>query len=116
MYRVCRGEARIQINVPHWRHDYFYDDPTHVRAITPLGLQLFSQQLNREWIARGGANSPLGLYLGVDFELIQVGFRPSPLWYQRHPGPEVDIQLLQTESALYNNLIEELNMTLKVIK
>jgi hypothetical protein len=116
MYRVCHGGARIQITVPHWRHDYFCDDPTHVRPITPLGLMLFSQRLNREWIAQGAANSPLGLYLGVDFELLETRYQPSAHWYRLHPGPSVDLNLLLAESALYNNLIEQLEMTLQVVK
>src|SRR5438270_12013588 len=41
MYRVCQGGAAVRIVVPHPRHDYFLADPTHVRAITPFGLQLF---------------------------------------------------------------------------
>jgi len=116
MYRVCEPGARIKIVVPHFRHDFFFDDPTHVRAITPLGLQLFSQRLNREWITRGAANSPLGLYLGVDLELVQTNYQPSQLWFQLHPQQPVDLSLLLHESALYNNLIEQLEMELRVVK
>ena len=46
MYRICTHGAKIKIIVPHFRHQFFYDDPTHVRVVTPLGLQLFSQKLN----------------------------------------------------------------------
>jgi predicted SAM-dependent methyltransferase len=61
LYRICIPDARILIVVPHFRHDSFFDDPTHVRAITPMGLMLFSQDANRTWIERGESNSPLGL-------------------------------------------------------
>lgn len=44
LYRICRDGALIRIVVPHPRHDNFIADPTHVRAVTPLGLSL----LNRE--------------------------------------------------------------------
>ena len=37
IYRICQNGARIRIIVPHYRHQYFYDDPTHVRAINPHG-------------------------------------------------------------------------------
>src|SRR5262249_3713552 len=84
MYRICEPEARIHIIVPHFRHDNFFDDPTHVRAVTPLGLALFSQKLNREWIAMGAANSPLGIYLGIDFEVLETQFDPSEYWFQLH--------------------------------
>lgn len=116
MYRVCRGGARIFIVVPHFRHDFFWDDPTHVRAVTPLGLSLFSQRLNHEWIACGAANSPLGLYLGINFELLRTNYRPSSHWFRRHPEPTVNLESLLEESALYNNLIEQIEMELQVIK
>src|SRR5687767_8310331 len=43
LYRVCRAGAEVRIAVPHPRHDNFFDDPTHVRAITPMTLELFSK-------------------------------------------------------------------------
>jgi hypothetical protein len=116
MYRVCRDGATIRIIVPHFRHDYFYDDPTHVRAVTPLGLMLFSQRQNREWIARGAANSPLGLFHGIDFELTDVKYRPSAHWFRLHPDPTVDLNALLNEAALSNNLIEEIHLTLRPVK
>jgi hypothetical protein len=87
-----------------------------VRAVTPLGLALFSQKLNREWIAMGAANSPLGIYLGIDFEVLETQFEPSEYWYQLHPGPQVDFNLLMRESAYYNNLIQQMRFTLRVVK
>ena len=39
----------IKIIVPHPRHDDFISDPTHVRPITILGLQLFDKDLNIKW-------------------------------------------------------------------
>ena len=69
LYRVCKNDAIIKIDVPHPRHDYFIDDPTHVRAITPLTLQLFSRRLNDLWKEKKAANSPLAHYLNVDFEI-----------------------------------------------
>jgi hypothetical protein len=116
MYRVCRGGATVRIIVPHFRHDYFYSDPTHVRAITTHTLSLFSQRLNQEFIQRNAANSPLGLYLGVDFELTEARFKPSDTWFRLHPEPEVDLEKLLFEGSIYNNLIEEIHMTLRTVK
>jgi len=116
MYRVCRGGATVQIVVPHFRHDYFYGDPTHVRAITPNTLHLFSQRLNREFIRGQFANTPLGLYLGVDFELIETRFKPSETWFRLHPEPQVDLEKLLFQGSIYNNLIEEIQMMLQVVK
>ena len=42
-------------------------------------MGLFSQRPNRDWIAKGFANSPLGIYLGIDFEVLEVTFKASRL-------------------------------------
>ena len=116
MYRICNHGAKIKIIVPHFRHQFFYDDPTHVRVVTPLSLQLFSKKLNKRWVEQGAANSPLGLYLDIDFELKQTVVKPSKDWFRLHPDKNVDIKLLQQESNIYNNLIEQYDMLLEVIK
>ena len=116
MYRICNNGAKIKIIVPHFRHQFFYDDPTHVRVVTPLGLQLFSQKLNKLWVEQGAANSPLGLYLDINFELKQTVIKPSNDWFRLHPDKNVDVKLLQQESNIYNNLIEQYDMLLEVIK
>jgi glycosyltransferase involved in cell wall biosynthesis len=116
LYRICRGGAIVEITVPHYRHDNFFDDPTHLRAVTPLGLSMFSQRLNRNWIDAGYSCSTLGLNIAVDFELIETRYKPSSHWFRLHPEPEVDWDLLQAKSALYNNLIQEIYMKLEVVK
>ena len=116
MYRVCKHGSKIRIIVPHFRHQFFYDDPTHVRVVTPLGLQLFSKKQNQIWVKQGKSNSPLGLYLNIDFELKETVIKPSQDWFRLHPEQNVDINLLQQESSIYNNLIEQYDMTLEVIK
>ena len=69
IYRVCRDQATVHIIVPHPRHDDFINDPTHVRAITPESIGLFSKKNNNRWMDSGAANSPLGIYLNVDLEV-----------------------------------------------
>ncbi len=116
LYRVCRADAVVQIAVPHHRHDNFYADPTHVRPITALGLSLLSQRLNKHWIAEGASNSPLGIYWDVDFELVQTSLTPSAVWRNRYPKQVDNLELLFRESRIYDNLIEQIDFTMKVIK
>jgi hypothetical protein len=116
LYRVCHDGATIRVVVPHHRHEFFFNDPTHVRAVTADGMTLFSQRLNRHWIAQGFSHSPLGIYLGIDFELMEVKLEPSELWYRLHPQRPVDAGILIQQSALYNNLIQEVQMTLRPVK
>ena len=52
----------------------------------------------------------------MDFELVATHYKPSSHWFRLHPEPEIDWELLHAESALYNNLIQEIYMKLQVIK
>lgn len=72
MYRVCANDAEITIEVPYWRHDNFFHDPTHVRPITPIGIAMFDQMRNQNAIANNDGESKLGLRISVDFELLAV--------------------------------------------
>jgi hypothetical protein len=116
LYRICEPDAVIRIAVPHHRHDNFFADPTHVRPVTSFGLSLFSQKANLEWQAAGAANSPLGLYHDVDFEIVKTTVTPSQIWRNRYPQQVDNVQLLARESNIYNNLIEQVDIELKVIK
>lgn len=116
LYRICAPGALIRIHVPHFRHDFFFADPTHVRVVTPLGLQLFSQRLNRHWQSVGASNSPLGMYLNVDFELRQTNLKPGQAWLRYQQDTNTDVDQLIKKSELFNNIIEEYQMVLEVIK
>lgn len=116
MYRVCRDGATIWIKVPHHRHEHFYNDPTHVRAVTADGMTLFSQRLNRQWVAKSIANTPLALYLGIDFELVDVKLLPSEPWRNLHAQNPAAADALWQQHALYNNIIEEVQMLLRAVK
>ncbi|WP_320676297.1 hypothetical protein [Prochlorococcus sp. MIT 1300] len=116
MYRVCESGAIILIKVPHFRHDNFFNDPTHVRVITPSSLGLFSQRINKEVILRGGSNTPLGLYLGVNLEITSIKTTFSPNWYSLHPGGCTDPEIVERDTSIYNNMIEEYQIDIVVIK
>ena len=117
LYRVSRAGAVVRINVPHPRHDSFIADPTHVRIVTPGTLTLFSKRLNREWAAIGAANTPLGLYLDVDFELESATVVVAQPWLDRFTTDGVlDDARLQEAIASYNNVVSEYKMTMRVVK
>ena len=105
LYRICQPNAKIHITVPHHRSDRFFHDPTHVRHITPVILSMFSKKNNLEWQAQKRAFTLLALYLDVDFELTQVNYIPSEVWYERYPESASDNNLLLKESEIYINLI-----------
>jgi len=69
LWRVCAPGARVRVHVPDPRHETFLGDPTHVRPVTLDTLALFSQSFNRQTVADGAANTPLGLMHGIDFDI-----------------------------------------------
>lgn len=120
LYRVCAPNAKINIAVPHPRHDNFLNDPTHVRAITPEVMTLFNKKLNEEWKAGGFANSPLALFYGVDFYIEHVEFKIDNEWKNqaiRSGTPLGRINAAADLARRYNsNVVEEIQMILRVIK
>lgn len=116
LYRVCRSNAVIRIWVPHPRHDNFIDDPTHVRRITPEGLELFSKKKNKKWIKGGFANTPLGLYLDVDFEVMGIKMIVEPKWLEKLNSGQIDRAGLQDAMQDFNNVISEIQFEMKVVK
>ena len=116
LYRVCCNDALIKIVVPHPRHDDFLGDPTHVRAITPAGLSLFSQKENRGWIAQGAANTPLGIYLGVDFSTQSITVKLDEPWKGRHNSGELSYADLNYAMRTYNNVVTQTEIVIRAIK
>ncbi|THD62307.1 MAG: hypothetical protein E8A49_08350 [Phenylobacterium sp.] len=116
LYRICAPDAQVLINVPHPRHDHFLNDPTHVRPISPETLRLFDRELNEEWARRNIANTPLGLYLGVDFKLVSYqGLLAEPYRSRFNAG---DLPKAELDHAVraYNNVFEAWKMVLRVRK
>lgn len=116
LYRICKPDALIKITVPHPRHDAFISDPTHVRIINPSLLQLFSKKFNQECKEKKAANTPLGLYLDVDFEIIDnqvVLAEPYNTDYQNGLITTERLNLLEQQ---LNNVVAEYRITLIAIK
>jgi hypothetical protein len=116
LYRVCRNDTIIHITVPHPRHDNFMGDPTHVRAITPQLMTLFSLKNCDLWKAQGASNTPLAHYLDVDFETVRAEVKlDEPYASALSSGqikPEDAVMLLRER----NNVATEFMIDLKVIK
>jgi len=106
----------VRITVPHPRHDDFLSDPTHVRAILPEQMHLLSKKTNREWAAEGYANTPLGLYLDVDFEVESVEMMPDEPWLTKLRNKEIAPDALADLVKHQNNIVKEIRMVLRAVK
>jgi hypothetical protein len=116
LWRVCRPGARIAIEVPHPRHQNFMHDPTHVRAITPVGLAMFSQARNLADLEAGGAETKLGLFNGVDFEVEQVGYDLcEPLLSDFLSGRKSQAEA-EADLAQKNDMCVQIRILVRVVK
>lgn len=116
LYRICQPNALLQIVVPHPRHDDFINDPTHVRAITPANLALFSKHWNRIWIENDASNTPLGVYLDVDLEITNVVNALDEPWASKHQNRLISDAELMQASMQFNNVIKEMKIEVRVKK
>ena len=116
LWRVCEPGAQVRIVVPHPRHDHYLNDPTHVRPITVQGLEMFSQKRNHEWQKSGKPNTPLGLYLDVDFEIVSFDVLPDEPWRGRLQRGEMQGSELQEAMRMYANVIMETTIVMRAVK
>jgi hypothetical protein len=116
LYRVCEKDCLIRINVPHPRHNNFINDPTHVRIITPELLLLFSKRMNEEWKHMHAANSPLALYLNVDFELVSVQHILDEPYLSMFNNKQITVEELSRALKDKNNVASEYRIVMKAIK
>ncbi len=118
MYRVCRNGAEIHIMVPHWTHENFYNDPTHLRAVTPASIQLFDQSRNLETIARGQRGTTLGLFHEIDIELLDtdVEYFYTGQIADEYKAGRLTLQQIEHLRDHQNNISNEVRMIARVVK
>ena len=116
LYRVCKPDARVTIIVPHPRSDNFLADPTHVRAITGMGLSMFDQSLNRQSIEVGASTTPLGLYLGVDFVIEKTDVTILEPWDTKINSGEMSADDVRLAVNCFYNVIGDTTFVLRAVK
>ena len=115
-YRICKNNSVIDIRVPHPRHDDFISDPSHVRPITILGLQLYDKNLNEKWEKMKAANTPLALIHGVNFLIKDVNYVLEKHYIELLDKKEIDENELRKYISKYNNVVKEMKIKWVAIK
>ena len=115
-YRICKNKCLIKIIVPHPRHDEFISDPTHVRPITILGLQLFDKDLNLKWEKQKGANTPLALINNVNFKVKNVRYNLDSNYLKKFENNNIDKSQVDKDVRELNNVVKEMVIDWEVIK
>ena len=113
LYRVCKNDAIIRIQVPHYLNEHMHHDPTHRRSITPRTFILMDKEYNRR---DAGAASKLGLQFNVDFVVIDESLDLN----EHHPFYEKFKRMNKEQLYVYAydkaNVYSNQNITLKVRK
>ena len=112
LYRVAKPDGLIEIQVPHFRHDTFWSDPTHVRGFTLLTFEMMSKTRNDDWIARRANYTMVAYLMEVDFEIAQASIVYDPRWLERESRGEVTREQLRIWSGEHWNVAKELHVTL----
>lgn len=116
LYRIIAPEGIIEIHVPHFRHDTWWSDPTHVRAFTPLTFRMMSKKQNDEWIAKKANYTMLAYVMQVDFELVEAMQVYDPVWWQKVQTGELTQPQLRALADQQWGVVKELQVKLKAVK
>ena len=116
MYRVSIDGAEWYINVPHHRCDLFWDDYTHVRALSAKTFKMFDQKVNYESIERKLSNSTYGIYHSVDLEVYDVSYNIVDYWKQQVSNGMLGSTELDIKLNTMSNVAESVNIFIRVHK
>lgn len=116
LYRVLSPEGVLEIHVPHFRHDTWWSDPTHVRAFTPLTFKMMSKKQNDQWIANKSNYTMLAYAMDVDFEMIEGVQVYDPVWWRKVEKGELNQSQLRILADQQWGVVKELQIKLRAIK
>ena len=116
LYRVTAPNGIIEIQVPDYRHNTFWSDPTHVRAFTYTTFEMMSKKKNDDWIARRANYSMLAYMLKVDFEIVSAVQVYCPEWLEKEKSGQITREELREAGREKWGVIKELHVKIKAIK
>jgi predicted SAM-dependent methyltransferase len=116
LYRVTAPDGIIEIHVPHFRHDSYWSDPTHVRAFTVLTFEMMSKARNDQWIAARANYTMLAYMLKVDFEVVEARQIYDAYWTKREQAGEFTREQLRRMAEEKWGVVRELQVTLRAVK
>lgn len=116
MYRVSQDQAVWNIVVPHHRCDLYWDDYTHVRALSAKTFRMFDQKVNYDSIQRGLSDSTFGIYHDVDLEVFDVTYQLIDYWKQQLNNGMIGSTELDIKLNTMSNVAESVNIFVRVHK
>jgi SAM-dependent methyltransferase len=112
MYRILKPNATLEVRIPSVHSDGYWNDPTHVRPLTPQTFELFSKRLNIASQANNWPNSPLALAHDIDFEISSIEYNLVPPWADHYANGQITKDKLDIALATYRNVVQEIKITM----
>ena len=116
MYRVCEDDAEIMVAVPSPWHWNFTADPSHVRPVTPDGLNLFSKEHCQKCIDDNQSETPFAMIYNIDLRPHDVKSVYDKMWQGKLDRGEVHLSQMGEIYNNYRNVVSEFQIPLAVVK
>jgi hypothetical protein len=116
MYRICEDDATIKVHVPSPWHWNYISDPSHVRPVTPDGLNLFSKEHCQNCIDNGNSETPFAIIYDVDLRPHDSVWKYDQMWYNKIKKGEVKQSQMEEFHSMYRNVVAEFQILLAVVK
>jgi hypothetical protein len=116
MYRICEDDALIQVDVPSPWHWNYISDPSHVRPVTPDGLNLFSKEHCQKCIDEEKSETPFAMIYDVDLRPHDVVWKYDQFWQNKLNKKEVQQSQMEELHSMYRNVVTEFQIPLAVVK
>ena len=116
MYRICEDGAIINVHVPSPWHWNFTSDPSHVRPVTPDGLNLFSKEHCQSCIDRGMGETPFAILYDIDLRPHNVFWKYDLSWRNKLDRGEVHQSQMEEIHGNYRNVVTEFQIPVAVVK
>jgi predicted SAM-dependent methyltransferase len=116
MYRICEDDAKIMITVPSPWHWNYVADPTHVRPVTPDGLNLFSKEHCQKCIDEDMSETPFAMIYNIDLRPHDVKWVYDDYWQNKLDRGEVHQSQMEELHSKYRNVVTEFQILLAVVK
>ncbi|MBN8892772.1 MAG: hypothetical protein ABS99_09750 [Acetobacteraceae bacterium SCN 69-10] len=112
-HRILAPGGTIDIITPHPRCDDYWNDPTHVRPITPRGMAQFSRAYSETFAASGMHAAPLAEELGIDFEILSIENHLLGDWAHRFTAGELTTDEVDAAARMNWNVVQQVSMVMR---
>ena len=116
MYRICEDDAKIEVIVPSPWHWNYTSDPSHVRPVTPDGLNLFSKEFCQWCMDEGTSETPFAMIYDVDLRPHNIVWMYDKMWQKKLNNGEIKHSQMSELHSMYRNVIQDYTFILAVVK